>query len=74
MSKEKKDPLEVCPECGSKNVEYMKIFNEDCLVCRDCGYDEAKNMDLDISDDSSGKAKGKSRNVYRTGGGRRSVK
>ncbi len=58
-----------CPNCGSIDVEEVKLLGDHySLHCNSCGYDEFED------ENSSGGKKKKSRNVYRTGGGRRSVK
>lgn len=58
-----------CPRCGSENVEKVKILNSYSLYCNACGYDETEALEGFVE----GKKK-KSRNVYRTGGGKRSSK
>ena len=58
-----------CPKCGSEDIEKVKLFGKEYLNCNNCGYDESD--DFEIPSDKGGK---KRRNVYRTGGGRRTSK
>ena len=58
-----------CPRCESENTEKIKILGSYSLHCNNCSYDESE--ELETQNEKSGK---KSRNVYRTGGGRRSAK
>jgi predicted Zn-ribbon and HTH transcriptional regulator len=57
-----------CPKCKSDDIELVDIFDNEFIICNKCGYDESE--DVDVVGDSGGK--GKSRNVYRKGGGGRS--
>ena len=56
-----------CPNCKSEHIDILEVFGEECLICQDCGYDSSELL----TDQSKG-GKGKSRNVYRSGGGSRS--
>ena len=60
---------EKCPNCGSEDIEEVKLFGSSYISCNNCGYDKSEELDLN----ADGKKK-KSRNVYRTGGARRSTK
>ena len=57
-----------CPKCGSEDAEKIDIIGSKAIVCNNCGYDESEELE---NPESKGRKKG--RNVYRTGGGRRSV-
>lgn len=62
-----------CPQCGSENIEYYKFMGANCIKCKDCGFDEADELELYPEERGSQKAKG-GFSPYKTGGGRRSVK
>lgn len=59
---------EKCSKCGSEDVEKVNVIGADILICNACGYDESEELA-----NPDAKAGRKGRNVYRTGGGRRSV-
>lgn len=65
--------MKKCPECGSEEIKLLKYMEADCIVCRKCGYDECKALEVYPEGRSSQKAKGRY-SPYRTGGGQRSTR
>ncbi len=35
-----------CPVCDSEDVKSVEYKGRECLVCRDCGYDERETYDV----------------------------
>ncbi len=62
-----------CPKCQSKEMVVEQYMGLPCLVCKNCGYDEASQYDLYPEEKTSQKAKGNF-SPYKTGGGKRTVK
>lgn len=60
-----------CPKCKSKNTKQVKYQGIDCIVCKDCGYDERDKYEVFDSSRVSQKQKGRY-SPYKTGGGKRS--
>lgn len=56
-----------CPECYSKNVKIVKYMDVDCIICRDCDYDERLEYDIVPEERTNQKEKG-NYTPYKTGG------
>ncbi|MFC1732020.1 hypothetical protein ACFL6I_17010 [candidate division KSB1 bacterium] len=65
--------MKKCPRCGSKNVDDHEYMGAVCIVCKDCGYDEAAELDMYHGHRTSQKAKAR-HSPYKTGGSSRSKK
>ncbi len=61
-----------CPQCHSKNIKKQMYAGLDCVICKDCGFDERILQD-EPNAKKSQKAKG-SFSPYRSGGGKRTRK
>lgn len=61
-----------CPRCNSENIKTQMYAGLDCIICRDCGFDERILQDQP-NQKTSQRAKG-AYSVYRKGGAARSKK
>ncbi|MFQ5621653.1 MAG: hypothetical protein ACE5FT_07505 [Candidatus Nanoarchaeia archaeon] len=52
-----------CPKCGSLEVDVEGYMGTDCVICKDCGYDECAELEVYPEGKTS-----KDKPVYRTGG------
>ena len=52
-----------CPKCGSLEVGVENYLGVDCILCKDCGYDECKELEVYPEEKTH-----TDRPVYRTGG------
>ncbi len=62
-----------CPKCGSKDIEIEPYMDLNCILCKQCGYNEANQYEIYPENKASQKAKGKF-TPYKAGGGKRTVK
>lgn len=62
-----------CPKCKSPNVRLEEYQGLDCIVCNDCGFDEAQQYEVYPDHKASQKAKGKFA-LYKAGGSARTKK
>lgn len=38
--------MKMCPVCSSDDVKIVRYMNVECLICRDCGFDERDEYDV----------------------------
>ncbi len=62
-----------CPKCGSTNLETMDYIGKECVMCKDCGFDECLLYDVYPEQRTSKSSKVK-QTPYRRGGPRRAQK
>ena len=62
-----------CPKCGSKNVETMDYIGKECIMCKECGFDECSLYDVYPEQRTSKGSKVK-QTPYKRGGPRRTQK
>ena len=59
-----------CPKCFSDDVKIVDYMGAQCIICRNCGFDETTLYEVYPSDKSSGKAK-RQFSPYKAGGSTR---
>lgn len=65
--------MKKCPRCWSENIEMHDYLGAKCIVCKDCGFDEACQLDVFPEEKKSQRAKGRY-SPYKTGGKQRTRK
>ena len=66
-------PKNKCTKCSSKDIKLVKYLGIDCIVCKNCGFDETESYEVFPEEKNSQKAKG-SYTPYKSGGHGRSRK
>jgi len=56
-----------CPNCDSKDIEIIDVEGSKCIICKNCNYDEVKQLNVFPEENKSQKEKERY-NVYKTGG------
>jgi len=62
-----------CPKCNSDKVKLVDYLGVKCIVCKKCGYDETKQLEVYPEEKTSQKEKGR-HSPYKTGGHNRTIK
>ena len=62
-----------CPQCNSNNIKKINYLGVNCIVCKDCGFDETKQYEVYPDEKVSQKAKGRY-TPYKAGGFKRTKK
>ena len=65
--------MKSCPKCKSSNVKTIEYLGVECIVCKECGFDERKQYDVFPEEKKSQKEKGRF-TPYKAGGHGRSKK
>ncbi len=56
-----------CPKCKSLQVDVEGYQGVSCVICKDCGYDQCRELEVYPETKTNQKAKAQG-TVYRTGG------
>lgn len=62
-----------CPKCESNNIKLIQYLGVNCIMCKNCGYDESKQYEVFPEDKVSQKEKGRY-SPYKAGGFKRTRK
>jgi predicted Zn-ribbon and HTH transcriptional regulator len=62
--------MKKCPKCHSNKIELEDYMGAQCIICKECGYHEADELNISPEIKTSQREKGRY-TPYKTGGGKR---